>query len=113
MGMQPCCIKVASMTAGPILPRISFRRATPVNPVIVLSSSNSDRNVWMSPLYLSASSLVRFLSDSCLSVNLSLRACSYEFQSSSRRWASRTLNLAWCHLRAIPDVWEPYRVIRA
>ena len=94
VGMHPCCIKVASSTAEPILPRRSFRRATPVSPVVVLSSSISDRNVWISPLYLSDLSLVRFLSASCLSVNLSVIAVSYEFQSSSRCWASRILILA-------------------
>ena len=87
-------MKVASRTAVPILPRMSFHKATPVSPVIVLGSSISDRKVWMSPLYLSFSSFSRFLSASCLSVNLSERAVLYEFQSSSRCWASRTLILA-------------------
>ena len=104
MGMHPCCIKVASRTAEPTFPSMSSRKATPVSPVIVLSSSISERKVWMSPLYLSAFSFVRFLSASCLSVNLSDKACSYEFQSSLSCCANRTRNLAWCHLSAIPEV---------
>ena len=113
IGMHPCCIKVASRTAEPTFPSMSSRKATPVSPVIVLSSSISERKVWMSPLYLSALSFVRFLSASCLSVNLSDKACSYEFQSSLSCFASRTRSLAWCHLSAIPDVCDPYKVIRA